>query len=108
MKNLILTAMCIFIYICSFAQFSGGTGTISDPYLIGDFNDWYEMIEQGSNNYVQPTNPVHYRLVSDINIEPYRIPSLHTYFNGVVHGGGHTPHMRGTSPTMTWGTCPRR
>ena len=90
MKNLILTAICIFIYICSFAQFSGGTGTISDPYLIGDFNDWYEMIEQGSNNYVQPTNPVHYRLVSDINIEPYRIPSLHTYFNGVVHGGGHT------------------
>ncbi|MBQ6275658.1 MAG: hypothetical protein IJK62_02990 [Bacteroidales bacterium] len=41
MKNLLLTVICILIYIGTFAQFvgSGGTGTEIDPYLIGNYVD---------------------------------------------------------------------
>ena len=79
MKNLLLTAVCIFIYIGTFAQFSGGTGTEEDPYLIANYSDWRVMVAQ--------TNSAHYRLISDITIYPYNVDCN---FNGVLHGGGHT------------------
>ncbi len=97
MKNLLLTVICIFIYIGSFAQFvgSGGTGTEIDPYLIGNYADLKEF-NTFLNVYGQYTNTEgkHFRLIADIEMESdyWVVPNDYQNcqnFYGFFHGGGH-------------------
>ena len=85
MKNFFFTFVVFFSYIVSAFAFSGGTGTANNPYLIANFSDWHDMINQS-------TSSAHYRLISDINMEPYILGenAAQWSFNGILHGDGHT------------------
>ena len=93
MKNLILTAICIFTYICSFAQFGGGLGTESDPYRIYTIAHLEEIGDSLDNgNYLYDR---HFRLMNDI-IDDSLTNTIGDYYGnnqgfcGSLHGGGHT------------------
>ena len=95
MKNFFFTLVVFFSCIVSAFAFSGGTGTANNPYLIANFSDWHDMINQS-------TSSAHYRLISDITIEPYIIPFVNNNYNGILHGGGHTLALP-NSTTITYG-----
>ena len=84
MKNFFFTLVVFFSCIVSAFAFSGGTGTANNPYLIANFSDWHDMINQS-------TSSAHYRLISDINIEPYIIGenTAQWSFSGFLYGSGH-------------------
>ena len=96
MKNLLLTAICIFIYIGTFAQFGGGAGTESDPYRIYTITHLEEIGDSMINgNHLRN---IHFRLMNDI-VDDSITNTLGGYWNshygqngfgGSLHGGGHT------------------
>ncbi len=91
MKNLLLTAICIFIYIGTFAQFGGGTGTESDPYRIYTIAHLEEIGDSLDNgNYLYDR---HFRLMNDIVDDSLTNMIGNTYgvgFCGSLHGGNHS------------------
>ncbi|MBR6068629.1 MAG: T9SS type A sorting domain-containing protein [Bacteroidales bacterium] len=91
MKNLLLTAICILIYIGTFAQFGGGTGTETDPYRIYTIAHLEEIGDSLNNN--NDLYGKHLRLMNDI-IEDSLANMLGNPecvgFCGSLHGGGHT------------------
>ena len=93
MKNLLLTAICIFIYIGTFAQFGGGTGTETDPYRIYTIAHLEEIGDSLDNgNYLYDR---HFRLMNDI-VDDSLTNTIGDYYGnnqgfcGSLHGGGHT------------------
>jgi len=101
MKNLILTAICIFTYICSFSQFGGGSGTESDPYRIYNIEHWNQFALEYNDpqSIYGDFSGIHLRLMNDIDTITTRlvgylgfVSDMHSYkrFNGYLHGGGHT------------------
>ena len=90
MKNLLLTAICIFIYIGTFAQFGGGTGTESDPYRIYTIAHLEEIGD--SLNLGNNLDNKHFRLMNDIVNDSLPImlgSSNGRGFCGYFYGGGH-------------------
>ncbi len=102
MKNLLLTAVCIFIYIGTFAQFGGGTGSESDPYRIYNIEHWNEFTTEYNDpqSIYGDFSGIHLRLMNDImDTVRNRLVGLlgvnddrpyYKHFNGHLHGGGHT------------------
>jgi len=92
MKNLLLTAICIFIYIGTFAQFGGGSGTESDPYRIYTIAHLEEIGD--SLNLGNNLDNKHFRLMNDIVNDSLPIMLGRTNngrgFCGYFYGGGHT------------------
>lgn len=93
MKNLLLTAVCIFIYIGTFAQFGGGSGTESDSYRIYTVAHLEEIGDSLDNgNYLYDK---HFRLMNDI-VDDSLTNMIGDYYGsnqgfcGSLHGGGHT------------------
>ena len=88
---IILAIMIVTSSILS-AQFSGGNGTASDPYLIATAQDLDNIRNHMDNK--------HFLLIADINlgVEPYntgegweRIGSMYTQeFRGTIDGTGHS------------------
>lgn len=54
----------------AFASYSGGSGTESDPYLIGNANDLIQL-NKDLNLYGTDTTGKHYRLTADIDFKNY-------------------------------------
>ena len=95
MKKFILSAVCVFTYICSFAQFGGGTGTESDPYRIYTIAHLEEIGDSMVNG--NHLCNIHFRLMNDI-VDDSITNTLGGYwdshawqsgFGGSLHGSGH-------------------
>ncbi len=96
MRSFIITAVCIFTCIYSFAQFGGGTGTESDPYRLYTIVHLKEIGDSMVNgNHLRN---IHFRLMNDI-VDDSITNTLGGYwashggqngFGGSLHGGGHT------------------
>ena len=91
MKKLIITNVCFFLFISTFAQFGGGTGSESDPYRIYTVAHLEEIGDSLNNN--NNLYGKHLRLMNDI-IEDSLANMLGNPecvgFCGSLHGGGHT------------------
>ena len=91
MRSFLITAVCVFTYICSFAQFGGGTGTESDPYRIYTISHLEEIGDSLDNgNYLYDR---HFRLMNDIIDDSLTNMLGNVYgvgFCGNFYGGGHT------------------
>ena len=96
MRSFIITAVCIFTCIYSFAQFGGGAGTEADPYRIYTIAHLEEIGDSMVNgNHLRN---IHFRLMNDI-VDDSITNTLGGYwashggqngFGGSLHGGGHT------------------
>ena len=91
MKKTIITNVCVFIFISTFAQFGGGIGTESDPYRIYTIAHLEEIGDSLNNS--NDLYGKHLRLMNDI-IEDSLANMLGNPecvgFCGSLHGGGHT------------------
>ncbi|MBQ6277924.1 MAG: T9SS type A sorting domain-containing protein [Bacteroidales bacterium] len=91
MRCLILSTICLFIYIGSFAQFGGGSGTESDPYRIYTVAHLEEVGDSLNNN--NNLYNKHLRLMNDIVDDSLTNMLGNTYgvgFCGSLHGGNHS------------------
>ncbi|MEN6383683.1 MAG: hypothetical protein ABFD79_00635, partial [Phycisphaerales bacterium] len=87
---LINVVLCLFISP-AFAKYSGGSGTETDPYLIGTPQDM-NAIGANSNDWNK-----HFKMIADINLAGYQGNTLKCIgddlsraFKGVFDGQGHT------------------
>ena len=90
-NNLILTAICLSAWMTTTveAQFSGGAGTVGDPYLISTADDM-QAIGLDSNHWDK-----HFKLMADINLldvpGTILIPiGSWPIFSGIFDGVNHT------------------
>ena len=91
MKKTIITNVCVFIFISTFAQFGGGTGTELDPYRIYTIDHIQEIGD--SLNINNDLYGKHLRLMNDILNDSLTNMLGNIYgvgFCGSLHGGGHT------------------
>ena len=82
---IIITLLCTFVQ-GAWAQFSGGSGTEADPYLISSTNDWNTLasnVDDG-NSY----KGKYFKLTADIKA-PERVGTEDDYFQGTFDGAGH-------------------
>ncbi|MBQ6276171.1 MAG: T9SS type A sorting domain-containing protein [Bacteroidales bacterium] len=98
MRNLILIIICFFIYLESFAQFGGGSGTESDPYRIYTIEHWNEFATEFNNeeSTYGDFSGLHLRLMNDIT-DTINMGLVRADFNGHLNGGEHsiTMHIHG-------------
>jgi len=95
-KYLLLIILVFFTKTPLFAQFGGGTGTQTAPYLIYDKSHLQEMADSAKADDMKPigsikwANGKHFRLAQDIDNVTQRVTinSLFTH-NGGFHGGGN-------------------
>ena len=87
-----ITVLCLMCVSHSFAQYSGGTGSQSDPYLIDDLNGLITL-KDSTINFTGKTNDKHFKLTNDIIIDNVSFiggignntHNFHGYFNGNKH-----------------------
>ena len=82
----ILGWLCL-LNVSVWGQFSGGSGTLGDPYLISDPNDM-QAIGLDSNHWDK-----HFKLTADLDLTDVAITpigNLSTPFTGTFDGSGHT------------------
>jgi len=88
-KNLILAAVLLSAWMASpaVAQFSGGSGSKTNPYLIATPGDLKKI---GDNSIYWGD---HFKLTSDLNLTGVAmtpIGNFNTRFRGTFDGNGHT------------------
>lgn len=77
--------------IASDAEFAGGSGTVTDPYLVANYVQFNNMLAKVN------TAKVYYKLANDIDFAGHAVECKSnwyandgkTYFNGVVNGNGY-------------------
>lgn len=77
--------------IASDAEFAGGSGTVTDPYLVANYVQFNNMLAKVN------TAKVYYKLANDIDFAGHEVVSGsdwyanngEAYFNGVVDGNGY-------------------
>ena len=91
MKNLRNPLLLIFALIAfgqtAWAQFSGGTGTEADPYLISSADDWNTLSDNVSNGTHYTGK--YFKLTADMHVTK-RVSTLDNSFEGTFDGDGHT------------------
>lgn len=70
------------------SDFSGGNGTINNPYLIKTGND-FAYFQKVMEEYPDIYNSAYYTLVSDINLGQHEISPI-SEFKGVFDGNGYS------------------
>ncbi len=90
-KNILLIILCLLISISSFAQnYSGGSGTEGDPYLISskaDMESLATIVNEGNSH-----SETYFLLTTDLTEEPITViigNSFYSPFSGVFDGGNH-------------------
>ncbi len=96
--NLFLTLalMCV-VAQGAWAQYSGGSGTKTDPYQISTAGDWNALCTN-VNNGTSTYSDKFFKLTADINVEesfnsaPSKMVGISedVNFRGTFDGGGHT------------------
>ena len=91
MKNLRKSLLIIFALVAfgptAWAQFSGGSGTEADPYLISSADDWNTLSDNVSNDI--PYTGQFFKLTADISVTKMLGKYEHN-FKGNFDGDGHT------------------
>ncbi len=97
MKRIIWLILLVFCVAKGYAQYSGGSGTASDPYLISSVAD-LEAVQLAANAE-RITPATHFRLTTNLDLKDYGIGTggwnpigisvATSTFNGKFHGGGH-------------------
>ncbi|NLA25321.1 MAG: T9SS type A sorting domain-containing protein [Bacteroidales bacterium] len=95
MKKIFLLIALTALYISTFAQFGGGSGTEEDPYRIYTKEHFEEFAtENNSMNYEMygDFSGIHLRLMNNITDTVKIMPSSNpnSDFNGSFHGGGYS------------------
>lgn len=96
-RRLALTLLAVLTTSMAWAQFSGGSGTEDDPYLISSAEDW-TTLTNNVNNYVGAD--AYYLLTNDLSLGTETEPittvvgnAKTKQFKGTFDGGFHTIHL---------------
>ena len=91
MKNLRKSLLILFALVAfgptAWAQFSGGTGTEADPYLISSADDWNTLSDNVSNGTHYTGK--YFKLTADMHVTT-RVSTKDDSFEGTFDGDGHT------------------
>lgn len=82
---IIIYFLCIVLSMV-YAEYSGGTGTLEDPYLIGSVEDWQNLVDTPDHW------SLHFKLIQDIDFQGANITRIGfgtTIFRGSINGNGH-------------------
>ena len=84
----LLIAFCLLLSVNAFAQYGGGTGTSSDPYIISTSTHLSNLASavNGGNAY----SSSYFKLTANINSGATMIGSSSKPFSGTFDGGNHT------------------
>ncbi|MCL2511222.1 MAG: Ig-like domain-containing protein, partial [Bacteroidales bacterium] len=102
-KRIFLTAvmLCMMLPMALMAQFSGGTGTVSNPYQITTINQLAALADYVNDGNGAATADVYYKLMNDLDMSdwttapdalgwmPIGRTSSATQFRGNFNGAGH-------------------
>ena len=70
-------------------QFSGGTGTETDPYLISNVNDWNTLADNVNDG--NPYSGLYFQMTADIDVGGKMVGKSNSKsFQGIFDGNGHT------------------
>ncbi len=73
----------------AWAQFSGGTGTETDPYLISNVNDWNTLADNVNDG--NPYSGLYFQMTADIDVGGKMVGKSNSKsFQGIFDGNGHT------------------
>ena len=90
---ILLAFISLFGYTNIFAQFfSGGDGSVGDPWRISNMADWEEFVEEGP--LLSTTSANNFRLTADIGSPQNPVTQMAFAFPGLTFdGGGHTIYV---------------